>query len=79
MRVYKLENIPEFVEDPMIRDIRIEKERQLKKEEEDKIARKLFEKVILIILHMRYHIILFIFELYSNEKIFNFQRNKQKN
>lgn len=32
----------------MIRDIRIEKEKQTKKEEEDKIARRQFEKVCLI-------------------------------
>lgn len=43
--MYKLENIPEYVEDPMIREIRTEKGRQLKKEEEDKIARTHFEKV----------------------------------
>jgi len=43
--MYKLENISEYVEDPIIREIRIEKGRQLKKEEEDKIARTHFEKV----------------------------------
>lgn len=35
------------MEDPFIREIRLEKERQIKKEEDDKIARRIFEKVIL--------------------------------
>lgn len=48
MKTFKLDNMPEFVEDPTIRDIRLEKERQMKKEEEDKMARRLFEKVFLI-------------------------------
>ena len=48
MKTFKLDNMPEFVEDPTIRDIRFEKERQMKKEEEDKMARRLFEKVFLI-------------------------------
>lgn len=46
MKMYKLENIPEFIEDPFIRDRRIEKEKQLKKEEDDKTARRNFEKVL---------------------------------
>lgn len=45
MKIFRLDNIPEYVEDTMIRDIRIEKERQLKKEEEDKILKRHFEKV----------------------------------
>ncbi len=47
MKVYKLENVPEFIEDIMIRDIRLEKEKQWKKEEEDRIVRRNLEKVFL--------------------------------
>lgn len=43
---YKLENVHEFVEDPEIKEVRLEKERQIKKEEDEKIAKKLFEKVL---------------------------------
>lgn len=43
---YKLDNVHEFIEDPLIKEVRLEKERQVKKEEEEKVAKKILEKVI---------------------------------
>jgi len=45
MHHYKLSNIEEFPEDTLIRDVRMEKERQLKKEEEEKKMKRIQEKV----------------------------------
>jgi hypothetical protein len=45
MQHYKLDNVQEYTEDPLIREVRLEKERQVKKEEDEKIAKKLLEKV----------------------------------
>lgn len=45
LSTYKLENIQEYFEDPFIREIRLEKEKQIKKEEDEKIVRRQLEKV----------------------------------
>jgi hypothetical protein len=41
-----LENIQDFFEDSLIREIRQEKEKQIKKEEDDRVARIQYEKVL---------------------------------
>ena len=44
---YKLTNIEEFTEDAMIKNVRLEKEKQLKREEEEKKMKRIQEEVII--------------------------------
>lgn len=46
---FKLTNIEEFLEDPEIKYVRLEKEKQLKREEEEKKMKRIQEKVFIIL------------------------------
>jgi hypothetical protein len=51
---YKLVNIEEFLEDSKIKNVRLDKEKQLKREEEEKKMKRIQEKVFYFAIKILY-------------------------